>query len=203
MALLSLLAVAAEEGGGEISPFAVNFGIFFWTWIVFGILLFVLWKYAFPAILKATEDRERAIAKQLDEASKANTDAKAMLDENRRLLAGNTEILDKVVGLEKRILELETQFSECERQYNERVLPKTPKEDEATATAEPEVEVALSEKGKTLKKQQGQLFGQLSRSCDNDLSTIHEICGAIGLGDLGRVTSALAMVTASERSLTL
>jgi F-type H+-transporting ATPase subunit b len=87
MALLSLLAVAAEEGGGDISPFAVNFGIFFWTWVVFGILLFVLWKYAFPAILKATEDRERAIAKQLDEASKANTDAKAMLDENRRLLA--------------------------------------------------------------------------------------------------------------------
>lgn len=87
MVLLSLLAVAAEEGAENISPFAVNFGIFFWTWIVFGILLFVLWKYAFPAILKATEERERAIAKQLGEAEKANTEAKALLEENRKLLA--------------------------------------------------------------------------------------------------------------------
>ena len=88
MVLLSLLAVVAEEGGaGEASPFAVNFGLFFWTWVVFLSLMFLLKKYAFPIILKATEDREQAIAKQLSEAEKANTEAKAMLDENRRLLA--------------------------------------------------------------------------------------------------------------------
>lgn len=92
MVLLSLLAVAAEEGAENISPFAVNFGIFFWTWVVFFILLFVLWKYAFPAILKATEEREAAIAKQLDQAERANTEAKALLEENRKLLAsGRTQ----------------------------------------------------------------------------------------------------------------
>ena len=133
-------------------------------------------------------------------------DVKPPTDQRKRLVAEVVQLQKESRGwnpsereaLSRRILELETQFSECERQYNERVLPKKPKEDEATATAEPEVEVALSEKGKTLKKQQGQLFGQLSRSCDNDLSIINEICGAIGLGDLGRVNSALAMVTASE-----
>jgi F-type H+-transporting ATPase subunit b len=88
MVLLSLLAVVAQEGGaGEISPFAVNFGLFFWTWVVFLTLLFLLKKYAFPAILKATEERERTIAKQLDQAEKANTEAKALLEENRKLLA--------------------------------------------------------------------------------------------------------------------
>jgi F-type H+-transporting ATPase subunit b len=88
MALLSLLAVVAEEGGaGEISPFAVNFGLFFWTWVVFLTLLFLLRKYAFPAILKVTEEREQAIAKQLTEAEKANTEAKGLLEENRKLLA--------------------------------------------------------------------------------------------------------------------
>lgn len=87
--LLLTLALALSEGGegAGASPFAVNFGLFFWTWVVFITLMFLLKKFAFPAILKATEDRERAIARQLDEASKANTDAKAMLDENRRLLA--------------------------------------------------------------------------------------------------------------------
>jgi F-type H+-transporting ATPase subunit b len=86
--MLMLLAQEAEHAAGATpTPFAVNTGLVLWTWVVFVVLLFLLRKFAFPAILKATEDRERAIAKQLDEAAKANSDAKAMLDENRRLLA--------------------------------------------------------------------------------------------------------------------
>jgi F-type H+-transporting ATPase subunit b len=87
--MLHTLAVTLAEGaeGGEASPFAVNFGLFFWTWVVFITLMFLLKKFAFPAILKATEDRERAIAKQLDEAQKANTESQALVAENRRLVA--------------------------------------------------------------------------------------------------------------------
>ncbi|MDH4132743.1 MAG: ATP synthase F0 subunit B, partial [Gemmatimonadota bacterium] len=81
-----LLALAAEEAGhaAPASPFEVNFGLFFWTWLVFGVLMFVLWKFAFPAILKATEEREQTIARQLEEAAKANTDAQALLEQNRK-----------------------------------------------------------------------------------------------------------------------
>lgn len=87
--LLTLLAVVQEEAAhaGPSSPFEVNFGLVFWTWLVFIGLMLVLKRFAFPAILKATEDRERTIARQLDEAQKANTEAKALLDENRKLLA--------------------------------------------------------------------------------------------------------------------
>jgi F-type H+-transporting ATPase subunit b len=87
--LLNLLVAAAEEGAqhGPVSPFEVNFGLIFWTWLVFIALMIVLKKFAFPAILKATEDRERTIARQLGEAEKANTEAKSLLDENRKLLA--------------------------------------------------------------------------------------------------------------------
>jgi F-type H+-transporting ATPase subunit b len=86
-----LLALVAEggEGAGMPSPFSVNFGLFVWTWVVFLALMFLLKKYAFPAILKATEERERTIAKQLDEAEKANTEARALLEENRKLLAAS------------------------------------------------------------------------------------------------------------------
>lgn len=85
--LLNLLVAVAEEGAhGPVSPFEVNFGLFFWTWLVFIVLMIVLYKFAFPAILKATEDREQTIARQLGEAEKANTEAKSLLDENRRLL---------------------------------------------------------------------------------------------------------------------
>ena len=64
---------------GPASPFEVNFGLFLWTWVVFAILLFVLWKYAWPGILKATEEREKKIADQLAEAERLNADAKTVL----------------------------------------------------------------------------------------------------------------------------
>lgn len=85
--MLLMLVAEAGEGAGAPSPFAVNFGLVFWTWVVFGILLVLLKKFAFPAILKQTEEREQAIRRQLDEAEKANTEAKALLEENRKLLA--------------------------------------------------------------------------------------------------------------------
>lgn len=87
--MLLMLLQAAEEGAhlGPKSPFEVQFGLFLWTWVVFLLLFFALKKYAFPAILKATEDRERTIARHLAEAEKANAEARALLEENRRLMA--------------------------------------------------------------------------------------------------------------------
>ncbi len=87
--LLTLLALVQEEAAhaGPSSPFEVNPGLTIWTLVVFIVLLFVLKKFAFPAILKTTEDRERTIARQLEEAEKANSEAKALLEENRKLLA--------------------------------------------------------------------------------------------------------------------
>ena len=43
-------------------PFSIEPGLIIWTWLVFGALLFLLWKYAWPAIVRATEERERTIA---------------------------------------------------------------------------------------------------------------------------------------------
>ena len=84
-----LLALAAEEAGhaGPVSPFEVNFGLFFWTWLVFGVLLFVLYKFAFPAILAATEEREKRIAGQLAEAERLNAEARTLLAEQQQLSA--------------------------------------------------------------------------------------------------------------------
>ena len=82
------ILLALQEGehaaGAPASPFEVNFGLFFWTWVVFLILLFVLWKFAWPAILKATEEREQKIRGELAEAERQNTEAKAALAEATR-----------------------------------------------------------------------------------------------------------------------
>ncbi len=156
---IMLLTLVAEggEGAGMPSPFAVNFGLFFWTWVVFITLMFLLKKFAFPAILKATEDRERAIARQLDEAAKANTDAKAMLDENRRLLAEARSQSQAMMADAKLASEKErTSAIEKTRHESEELLARARREigaerDKAVAELRREaVDLSLAAAGKLL-----------------------------------------------------
>jgi F-type H+-transporting ATPase subunit b len=67
---------AAESSGG---PFTINGGLIIWTLVVFGILMFILAKTAWPAILKQVEDREARIRQQIEDAAKANADAQRLL----------------------------------------------------------------------------------------------------------------------------
>ena len=85
MSVLPAMLMAAE-GSGPASPFEVNFGLFFWTWLVFIALFLLLKRFAWPAIVKATEEREQAIAKQLEEAKTLNAEAAAHLAEQQKLL---------------------------------------------------------------------------------------------------------------------
>lgn len=64
-----------------MTPFAINPGLIIWTLVVFGILLFILSKTAWPAILKAAEEREVRIRAQLEAAEKANAEAQRLLGE--------------------------------------------------------------------------------------------------------------------------
>jgi F-type H+-transporting ATPase subunit b len=89
MNMLGLLTLVqeAEAHGGPASPFEVNFGLFFWTWVVFLALLYVLKKFAWPPLVKATEEREKRLQALLDEAERARAEAEATLAEHRKLLA--------------------------------------------------------------------------------------------------------------------
>jgi len=87
MTLMLLVVQEAAHEGGNAGPFSLNFGLVFWTWIVFIALVLALRKYAWPAILKATEEREAKIRQQLGEAETMHGQAKALLEEQRKLLA--------------------------------------------------------------------------------------------------------------------
>src|SRR5213594_2395634 len=72
---------------GEFTPFSINTGLIFWTIVVFGILLALLWKLGWPNLLKAVEERERRIQQQLEEAERARAEAARLLEEHKRLVA--------------------------------------------------------------------------------------------------------------------
>ncbi len=49
-----------------------DFGLFFWMTIVFLVVLFILWKYGFPVIVKMVDERKAYIDESLKKAHEAN-----------------------------------------------------------------------------------------------------------------------------------
>ncbi|HEY3434576.1 MAG TPA: F0F1 ATP synthase subunit B [Solirubrobacterales bacterium] len=81
------MLLSEGAAGAPVSPFEVNFGLFFWTLATFGGLFLLLWKFVWPQLLAATEAREKKIQQQLEEAERLNTEAKASIAEQQKLLA--------------------------------------------------------------------------------------------------------------------
>src|SRR5215204_3114878 len=77
----------AQEQHAARGPLTVEFGLMFWTIVVFVALLVILRKFAWPAILGAVEARERALEEQLAEAERNRAEAARLLAEHQKLLA--------------------------------------------------------------------------------------------------------------------
>jgi F-type H+-transporting ATPase subunit b len=96
MPLAAFLQAAAEEA--PKGPFALTPGVSLWTLVIFLLLLFILAKTAWPAILKAVEERERKIQAQLDDAAKANAEAQRVLSVYQQQLAAAREEAGAIVA---------------------------------------------------------------------------------------------------------
>jgi F-type H+-transporting ATPase subunit b len=88
-ALSTVLALAAEEteetsnvGLVLPDPYELVAGV-----IAFAIVFFFVWKWAFPAIDKMLEDRQRAIKGQMEDAEATKAEAHSLLDDYRKQLA--------------------------------------------------------------------------------------------------------------------
>jgi F-type H+-transporting ATPase subunit b len=82
LALLALSALPAHAAeGGILTP---EGGLMTWTIIVFGLVLFVLYKFAFPFILGAVEAREARIRELLAAAARDRDEAQVLLEEQKK-----------------------------------------------------------------------------------------------------------------------
>ena len=64
-----------------------NFGLLIWTLLAFVIVLFILGKFAWPAIVKGLKQREQSIADSLSTAERIKAEMAMMKSENEVLLA--------------------------------------------------------------------------------------------------------------------
>ena len=125
--MLTLLALVqeAEAHAGPASPFEVNFGLFFWTWVVFFALLYLLKKFAWPPLVKATVEREKRIQAMLEEAERRNKEAQALLEEHERLLADTRSKAHSIMAESKAHAEKERALAmEKTRQEQEELLER-------------------------------------------------------------------------------
>jgi F-type H+-transporting ATPase subunit b len=78
LALLQEHAAAPEQG-----LMSIQVNLMFWTILIFGILFFLLKKYAYPVILGAVEKREKALADAIESAKRDRDEAARILEEQR------------------------------------------------------------------------------------------------------------------------
>ena len=121
-----------QEHEGGMTPFGLEYGLIIWTWVVFIALFLLLRRFAWPAILRLAEERERNITRQLEEAEKMNAEAKEALAEHQRLLAGARDEASKLVAEAKAVAEKERKnLLEKARLEQEQILDRAKREIQA------------------------------------------------------------------------
>jgi F-type H+-transporting ATPase subunit b len=130
------LALLLQEGhgveGGGFSPFSINPGMIFWTVVVFLLLLGLLWRFGWPAILKTVEEREKRIQQQLEEAERARAEATRLLEEHRRAIAAAKTEAQEILAKAQAIAQKERDAMVAKaREEQEQILARARAEIEA------------------------------------------------------------------------
>ncbi len=83
----SVVLAAEEETGGGLDLLLPAIPELIAGIIAFAIVFFFMWRWAFPAINRALENRQQAISGQLQEAEARKTEAQSLLEDYRAQLA--------------------------------------------------------------------------------------------------------------------
>jgi F-type H+-transporting ATPase subunit b len=130
------LVLAAAEGGKKesggsflVSP---NLGLMIWTLIAFGISMWILRKYAFPAIGDALEKRRLAIEESINHAQRTREEADKILEEYRaRLREAREQAEDILVRSRKAAEQFEAESKEQAKKEHQEAMERTRREIEA------------------------------------------------------------------------
>ncbi|HJQ20686.1 MAG TPA: F0F1 ATP synthase subunit B [Gemmatimonadaceae bacterium] len=153
---LMMLQEDAAASGGLVS---IKLNLMFWTLVIFGILWFLLQKYAFPAILGAVEAREKALEQAIEAAKRDRDEAARILADHRAQLEGARGESQKLIAdargvAEKMRADLLDKTREDQQELIERARREIAAErDKAIAELRREaVELAIAGAGKVVEE---------------------------------------------------
>jgi F-type H+-transporting ATPase subunit b len=133
-AVATFILAQAESAEEESSNFLVspNVGLMIWTLLAFLVAMFVLRKYAWPAITDALDKRQRAIEESIDVAERTRADAQQILQEYRERLREARSQADEIVARARKAGEVhEREALEKARVQREELLEQTRRDIEA------------------------------------------------------------------------
>jgi len=131
-----LPSILAVEGGGEeeggsflVTP---GLGLMIWTLLAFGVLLYLLYKLAFPRIQENLDRRQRAIEESIDTAERTRTEAEQILAEYRQRLTEARTQAEDIIARARRAGEThERESLEAARKQREELMETTRRDIEA------------------------------------------------------------------------
>jgi F-type H+-transporting ATPase subunit b len=95
LSLALLLEGEAAPSGGLMN---IEINVMFWTLLIFGVLFFLLKRYAFPKILGAVEAREKALEEAIEGAKRDREEAARVLAEHKAQLDGARADAQKLIA---------------------------------------------------------------------------------------------------------
>jgi len=100
--LMLLQEHEAAPSGGLMS---IQINLVFWTLVIFGILFWILKKYAFPVILSAVEAREKALEDAIEAAKRDRDEAARLLAEHKTHIEGARGESQKIIAEARAVAE--------------------------------------------------------------------------------------------------
>lgn len=179
------LAAAAEESAEAPSLFAGDLGNSVWTLVIFGIVLFVLGKFAWGPILSGLQSRETFIREALESAKHDREAAEARLKEYEQKLAASRAEATALVDEGRRDAEVvKRRIEAAAKEEADKTIERAKREIQiATDTATKEL-YTLSAKLAT--QLAAQVIGRELSPQDHERLISQAIAGISGIDGAGR-----------------
>jgi F-type H+-transporting ATPase subunit b len=132
--LILAQAEPAQSAEDQSSNFLVspNIGLMIWTLLAFLAAMFILRKWAWPAITNALDKRQRAIEESIEVAEQTRAEAQQILQEYRERLREARNQADEIVARARKAGEVhEREALEKSRVQREELLEQTRRDIEA------------------------------------------------------------------------
>jgi F-type H+-transporting ATPase subunit b len=132
--LILAQAEPAQSAEDQSSNFLVspNIGLMIWTLLAFLAAMFILRKFAWPAITNALDKRQRAIEESIEVAEQTRAEAQQILQEYRERLREARNQADEIVARARKAGEVhEREALEKSRVQREELLAQTRRDIEA------------------------------------------------------------------------
>ena len=141
------LASEAEGGGGSSALITPRIGTIFWTVVTFIALTVFLRLVAWKPLLRAIEERERAIRESLEQTRRDRDEAATLIEQHRQILSqARQERLEAVDAGRKDAERLKAEILEEARRQREHTLKQTQSQIEtALRQAQGEIRAAAAD----------------------------------------------------------